>query len=317
MPQETNLNVSPYFDDFDADKNYYKVLFKPTQPVQARELNSLQSILQNQVEQFGNHIFKEGSVVIPGQLSIDNPFHAVEIEPQFNGIPVSAYFNEILGKTIRGSLSGVSAKVVYVLDQRLSERNNYTLYVQYLESGGPNFENKVFLDGESIITENSITYSGITIQAGQEIVTTIAANSTSDGSAVNVASGVYFVRGVFARVNSQRILLDQYGTQPSYRVGFNIIERVVNALEDETLYDNSQGFSNYAAPGADRFQIELELKKYNINDNPDNFVEILRVINGQPQFFERNAQYSLIRDELARRTAETNGDYYVRHLRYS
>jgi hypothetical protein len=312
MPQETNLNVSPYFDDFDADKNYYKVLFKPTQPVQARELNSLQSILQNQVEQFGNHIFKEGSVVIPGQLSIDNPFHAVEIEPQFNGIPVSAYFNEILGKTIRGSLSGVSAKVVYVLDQRLSERNNYTLYVQYLESGGPNFENKVFLDGESIITENSITYSGITIQAGQEIVTTIAANSTSDGSAVNVASGVYFVRGVFARVNSQRILLDQYGTQPSYRVGFNIIERVVNALEDETLYDNSQGFSNYAAPGADRFQIELELKKYNINDNPDNFVEILRVINGQPQFFERNAQYSLIRDELARRTAETNGDYYVR-----
>ena len=312
MPQETNLNVSPYFDDFDASNNYYKVLFKPTQPVQARELNNLQSILQNQVEQFGNHIFKEGSVVIPGQLSIDNPFHAVEIEPQFNGILVSAYFNEILGKTIRGSLSGVSAKVVYVLDQRLSERNNYTLYVQYLESGGSNFENKVFLDGESIITENSITYSGITIQAGQEIVATIAANSTSDGSAVNVESGVYFVRGIFARVNSQRILLDQYGTQPSYKVGFNIIERVVNALEDETLYDNSQGFSNYAAPGADRFQIELELKKYNLDEDPDNFVEILRVINGQPQFFKRNAQYSLIRDEFARRTAETNGDYYVR-----
>ena len=100
MPQETNLNVSPYFDDFDVDKNYYKLLFKPTQPLQARELNSLQSILQNQVEQFGNHIFKEGSVVIPGQLSIGNPFHAVEIEPQFNGILVSAYFNEILGKTI-------------------------------------------------------------------------------------------------------------------------------------------------------------------------------------------------------------------------
>ena len=27
MPQETNLNVAPYFDDFDPDKNYYKVLF--------------------------------------------------------------------------------------------------------------------------------------------------------------------------------------------------------------------------------------------------------------------------------------------------
>ena len=57
MPQETNLNVSPYFDDFDSNKNYHKVLFKPGYPVQARELTTLQSILQNRVEQFGNNIF--------------------------------------------------------------------------------------------------------------------------------------------------------------------------------------------------------------------------------------------------------------------
>jgi hypothetical protein len=312
MPQETNLNVSPYFDDFNVDDNYYKVLFKPGYPVQARELSNIQSILQNQIEKFGNHIFKEGSVVIPGQLSLDNPFHAVEIESEFNSIPVSAYFNEILDKRLRGSLSGVSARVVYVLDKRLSERNNYTLYVQYLESGGAEFENKVFFDGEPLITENNITYSGITIQSGQEICSTIASNATSDGSAVNIASGIYFVRGIFAKVNQQRILLDQYGTKPSYKVGFNIIERIVTALEDEDLYDNSQGFSNYAAPGADRFQIELELKKYNLDESPDNFVEILRIVNGTPQFFEKNTQYSLIRDELARRTAETNGDYYVK-----
>ena len=65
MPQETNLNVSPYFDDFDPDKNYYRVLFKPGLPVQARELTSLQAILQDQVEQVGTHLFKEGSIVIP------------------------------------------------------------------------------------------------------------------------------------------------------------------------------------------------------------------------------------------------------------
>ena len=29
MPQETNLNVAPYFDDFDRSDKYYKVLFKP------------------------------------------------------------------------------------------------------------------------------------------------------------------------------------------------------------------------------------------------------------------------------------------------
>ena len=60
MAQKTDLNISPYYDDFDGDKNFYKVLFKPGFPVQARELTTLQSILQNQVESFGGNIFKEG-----------------------------------------------------------------------------------------------------------------------------------------------------------------------------------------------------------------------------------------------------------------
>ena len=58
MSQKTNLNVSPYYDDFDPNDNFYRVLFKPGFPVQSRELTSLQSILQNQVKSFGNHIFK-------------------------------------------------------------------------------------------------------------------------------------------------------------------------------------------------------------------------------------------------------------------
>ena len=51
MSQQINLNVAPYFDDFDATNDYHKILFKPGVPVQARELTSLQSILQNQIEQ--------------------------------------------------------------------------------------------------------------------------------------------------------------------------------------------------------------------------------------------------------------------------
>ena len=89
MPQETNLNVAPYFDDFDPQSNYYKVLFKPGYPVQARELTTLQSILQNQVEDVGNHLFKEGAQVIPGGVTYLNPFYAIQIESEFLGIPVS------------------------------------------------------------------------------------------------------------------------------------------------------------------------------------------------------------------------------------
>ena len=64
MAQKSNLNVSPYFDDFDSDNNFYKVLFNPGFPVQARELTTSQSILQNQIEDFGSHLFKNGSVVM-------------------------------------------------------------------------------------------------------------------------------------------------------------------------------------------------------------------------------------------------------------
>jgi hypothetical protein len=39
MVKKTNLNISPYFDDFSEpnigakDKNYYKVLFNPGKPI--------------------------------------------------------------------------------------------------------------------------------------------------------------------------------------------------------------------------------------------------------------------------------------------
>jgi len=63
MPINTDLNVTPYFDDYDEDKKFHKVLFRPSVPIQARELTQLQTILQNQVERFGEHMFKEGTIV--------------------------------------------------------------------------------------------------------------------------------------------------------------------------------------------------------------------------------------------------------------
>ena len=83
MPQKTNLNINPFYDDFDKNENFYRVLFKPGFPVQARELTTLQSILQNQVEKFGQHFFKEGSMIIPGGTSYDPEYFAVKIDPNF------------------------------------------------------------------------------------------------------------------------------------------------------------------------------------------------------------------------------------------
>ena len=62
MPQKTNLNINPFFDDFDKDDNFYRVLFKPGFPVQARELTTLQTLLQDQIDTFGQGVYKEGSI---------------------------------------------------------------------------------------------------------------------------------------------------------------------------------------------------------------------------------------------------------------
>ena len=132
MPQQTNLNVAPYFDDFDANNDYHRVLFKPGYPVQARELTTLQSILQNQIERFGQHFFKEGAKVIPGNTSYTQLYYCIQLQNTYQGVPVSAYAEQLVGSTITGQISGVSAVVDKVLLPQDSERGNLTLYVNYL-----------------------------------------------------------------------------------------------------------------------------------------------------------------------------------------
>ena len=255
MPQQTNLNVAPYFDDFDSANDFHKVLFKPGYPVQARELTTLQSILQNQVEKFGQHFFKEGAKVIPGNISYNRQYYAVQLSSTYQGVPVSAYVDQLVGLKITGARSGVTAFVDKVLLAENSERGYLTLYVNYLTSNTQNNSSQTFLDGEDISCGQTIT-SGLlgnsAITAGSPLATTIPSGSTATGSSFSVQDGVYFIRGNFVNVSAETLVLDQYGSDPSYRVGLFVNEEVINADMDETLNDNSQGFNNYSAPGADR-----------------------------------------------------------------
>ena len=70
MPFKTNLNVTPYYDDFSAANNFQQILARPGFAVQAREVTQMQSILKNQIEQIGNFLLKEGAMVVPGSARI-------------------------------------------------------------------------------------------------------------------------------------------------------------------------------------------------------------------------------------------------------
>ena len=312
MPQETNLNVSPYFDDFDKNKNFHRVLFKPGAPVQARELSTLQSILQNQVEQFGTHFFKEGSMVIPGNLNYNNHYTCVQIEDTFLGIPVSIYSSQLVGLKITGSRSGVTASVVNILPKEDSERGNLTLYIKYRESGN-DLGSERFEDGESLFANKDIIYGASVIAANEPFANTLPVAAAATGSAMSIGEGVYFIRGNFVQVNNETLILNQYNDRPTFRIGLEVQEDFVTADEDESLNDNASGFTNFAAPGADRFRITVSLSKKTIKDtNDQNFIEISRVINGELQSFAEETQYNLINDALAQRTFDESGDYYIR-----
>jgi hypothetical protein len=312
MHQETNLNVSPYYDDFNEDKNFNRVLFKPATPVQARELTQLQTILQHQIEKFGQHFFKEGAMVIPGQIAYDPQYHAVQVNESFLGIPVRDYLENVVGKEIRGSVSGVEATVVNYILSEDSERGTHTLYVKYSRSGN-DFSKEVFDDGENLISSTDIEFGISRITANTPFASCIATGATSTGSAVSLEEGVYFMRGFFVKVPTQTILLDQYDASPNYRVGLFINENIVTAYNDPSLFDNAAGFSNESAPGADRFQIKATLIKKDLNEfNDENFVELMRLENGRVQKFVKKTDYNLIRDELAKRTYDESGDYYVK-----
>jgi len=72
--------TSPYFDTYNAEENFKKVLFRPGVAVQTRELNTLQSILQGQTEALSNHLFKEGAMVIPGYISSQNKVDCIKLQ---------------------------------------------------------------------------------------------------------------------------------------------------------------------------------------------------------------------------------------------
>jgi hypothetical protein len=311
MAQKTDLNISPYYDDFDSEKNFYKVLFKPGYPVQARELTTLQSILQDQVKSFGSHIFKEGSVVIPGNIAYDGNFNSVKLNPTNFGVDISLYINNFIGKKITGQISGTTAIIQFVSLPDGGNVEDLTIYVKYLDSDN-NFQFNPFEDGESLIAEENITYGNTTINAGTPFASSISLNSTSVGSSASIGDGIYFIRGYFVNVSKQTIILDNYTNTPSYRVGLKIDELILSAGDDNSLYDPSKGFTNYAAPGADRFKINLTLTKKLISDlNDTDFVELLRVENGKIKIIEPKTQYNLIKDYMAERTYDESGDYTV------
>ena len=158
MVQKTDLNVAPYYDDFDSSKNYVKTLFRPGFAIQARELTQIQSALQQQIARHGEHMFKEGAMVIPGQSSLMRKYASLKLASTFAGETVdpSQYYSTATPVTITGATTGVTATVIGY-DVATTD-DQPTLYLRYKDTGTDNFQ-KVFQDGENISSNAGVTHT--------------------------------------------------------------------------------------------------------------------------------------------------------------
>jgi len=314
MPQNTNLNISPYFDDFDKDKNFYRVLYRPGFPIQARELTTMQSILQNQIESMGQHFFKEGAMVIPGQVGYDLNVQAIILQQAFLGVDVETYRSQLNGKIISGLTSGIRAKVLYSISAAESSKGYITVYVKYIDSGDTTSDVGVkgFQNNEQLICESELTFGTTLIEVGSPFAQLLPVNASAVASVAYINNGVYFIRGHFVNVPSAYIILDQYSNNPSYRIGLEISESIVTPEDDPSLNDNAAGTSNYSAPGSHRFKISTTLVKKPIDDETDkNFIELVRIRESKIEQFVNDTAYSVLEKSLARRTYEESGDYVI------
>ena len=331
MPQKTNLNVAPYYDDFAQDKNFYKVLFRPGYSIQARELTQLQSILQNQIESFGKYTFKQGELVIPGEVGLNTKLNFVklssvsEIPTNVNGnIVYKKYDISLLkGEKLKGLTSGVVASVIE--SSIATETSSDVVYVNYTNSGDAGNED-TFRQGETLEVVDGVNTPLLVVGTdGSVLPTSISITDPDTGvsgslespamgyaSAVKVEEGIYFVNGYFVRNAEQLLVIDDYYDHPSAKVGFKIIESFITSEEDSSLYDNAIGSTNYSAPGANRLKIDLSLIRYDLNQITDkNFIQLITVKSGSVQTNVVQTDYNLLERTLARRTYDESGDYIV------
>ena len=297
MSLDTEFNVNPYYDDYNEDKKFLRVLFKPGYAVQARELTQLQTILQKQVERFGNHVFKNGSMVSGGSFFLQDATY-LKLDSEYSGSIVD--INSFDGKTIVDDVTNPTkrAEVIKVYDANAGTGDPRTLMVKQIYGSA-------FTSSSTIYTTDSTP-----------VAANVATSGVGTGQVFSVDEGVFYYEGFFVKNDAQSVATSKYDkATASARIGFEVTESIVTATSDSSLLDPAQLASNYQAPGADRYKITLVLSTRSLESTDDTkFIELARVENGVLTQDYRYPLYAVLEDTLARRTFDESGNYTVRQF---
>lgn len=288
-----SFNTAPYFDDFNEEKNFVRVLFKPGRNLQVRELNTMQSIFNNQIKKFASNIFRNGARVSGGGVTY-RPIQYIVM----GGAPVYAEELFSIGCFIEET-TGVRAQVHHI------DKTDAGDIIAFIEYSGT---------GRDQTTTTFTTSSGISVfnQHGDLAFTAII-NKIAPGRILLVHEGVYYYEGHFINNPAQSITVGLDLENTPCKIGFDVIEEIVDEQDDPQLLDNAIGYYSFNSPGAARYKITLGLTKRSLQSTDgDRFIVLLKINERGISYIKKDTEYSVFGDYMAKRTYEESGNYTIK-----
>ncbi len=272
-----NLNVTPYYNDFSANKKFNRVVFKPGVAVQARELTQMQDYFYETIKDMGEFLFSEGATIRGANA---DPVILDYIKINDTDASSATVSNDTLanyiGDELTGGTTGITARIHSVLSGVETETTaKKVLYLQYQTpntTGAGDNINKRFDAGETLTVSST--------DSGRNGDTFIVNSSTDNTSFTNnfygqvidftIQEGVIFAQGKLVKHEKQTIRLDPYHARVNFLIGVQINETLTTSDDDATLLDPATGTYNYNAPGADRTKLTTTLTKVGFGDEYQN-----------------------------------------------
>ena len=292
------FNQSPYFDDYNEKKNFYKILFRPERPVQARELTTLQTMFNRQVRRFADHMFKNGTKISDARTRI----------LEYNYILIATATSTAAlkeGMLLVGTISGQQATFIDRVDDKMClefRGSNITNTGMGFTGGEP--VDALYPDGTLAITFDILNTP---VYAGKIHIFTIE-------------KGVFYFNGYFIE-NKRQIM--PITLQDDIEIGFQVVEKIVTLYDDISLLDNNSSTMAHLQPGADRYKVDLVLTVrstsaeqisgvQNLYDTSKGFITLASIRNGAVAYILSETEYGALGDYIATRTYEEAGNFTVR-----
>jgi hypothetical protein len=286
---------TPYHDDFSEDANFMRILFRPGYAVQARELTQISTILQNQIERFGNHIFKNGSLVLGGQISLDTTATHLNLQTSYANTDIIA--TNFSANTITYASGNVKVRAHVFGGREAISNDPPVLVIKY-------FTGTEFGASDTIYAPEANLYANVA-----------TTNPSGPSTLASINDGIFFINGFFVKVPAQTVIVDKFSASANAKIGLEYSDDIITEVDDTSLLDPAQESSNFQAPGAARLRVNFDLAVRSLDSEDDEqFVELLRVENGEIKKQIQFPIYSVIGDTMARRTFDESGNYTVRRF---